>query len=71
MTVQCLKVRIKAEPSTSYETFKIIIIKKLYPVSIAPSSLDIILKSTIKAVWFLEVAFFLPETLSPPLPAFN
>ena len=71
MIGKCLQVRIKAEPSTSYETFKIIIIKKLYPVSIAPSSLDIILKSTIKAVWFLEVVLLVPETLSPPVPTFN
>ena len=66
MIVKCLKVRIKASPATSYVTFKII--KELYSAPTTPSSLDVILKSAIKAVWFL---LLVPETLSPPVPTFN
>ena len=52
-------------------TFKIIIIKKLYLAPTTPSSLDIILKSTIEAVRFLEAGLLVPETLSPLVPTFN
>ena len=45
--------------------------KELYPAPTTPSSLDVILKSTIKAVWFLEVVLLVPETLSALVPIFN
>ena len=50
-------------------TFKII--KELYPAHTTPSSLDVILKSSIKVVWFLEAVLLVPETLSTPVPTFN
>ena len=45
--------------------------KELYPAPTTPSSLDVILKSTIKAVWFLEVVLWVPETLNALVPTFN
>ena len=45
--------------------------KELYPAPTNPSSLDVILKSTIKAVWFLEAVLLVAETLSPPVPTFT
>ena len=51
-------------------TFKITL-KNLYPEPTAPSSLDGIIKNTIKAVWFLEAELLVPETLSPPVPTFK
>ena len=42
--------------------------KELYPAPTTPSSLDVILKSTIKIVWFLEAVLLVPETLSPLFP---
>ena len=47
------------------------IIKELYPAPTAPSSLEVTLKSTIKAVWFLEATLWVPGTLSLPVPTFN
>ena len=57
-----------ATTGTPRPTFKII--KELYPASTTPS-LDVILKSTIKAACFLEVELLVPETLSPPVPTFT
>ena len=48
-------------------TFKIIK-KNLYLAPTTASSLDVILKSTIKAAWILEAALLVPEILSPQFP---
>ena len=45
--------------------------KELNPAPATPSSLDVILKSTIKAVWFLEVGLLAPETLNFLIPTFD
>ena len=50
---------------------KCLIKKNLYPVPTTPFLLDVIFKSTIKAVWFLEAGLLVPETLSPLVPTFT
>ena len=65
----CLMPKAQSKSLTSYQPcdFK----KKKNPAPTAASSLDVILKSTIKAVWFLEAVLLVPKTSNPPVPSFN